>query len=98
MFTNVNRFFLKFIRDLLYNHYKGKYNDINKKFASFKLNKIINESNEMKGFTKNYNTIMKIRKEEKEKDKKNKISDDSFILNRIDNIKKLGINQLKSFT
>ena len=98
MFTNVNRFFLKFIRDLLYNHYKGKYNDINKKFASFKLNKIINESNEMKGFTENYNTIMKIRKEEKEKDKKNKISDDSFILNRIDNIKNLGINQLKSFT
>ena len=98
MFTNVNRFFLKFIRDLLYNHYKGKYNDINKKFASFKLNKIINESNEMKGFTKNYNTIMKIRKEEQEKDKKNKISNDSFILNRIDNIKNLGINQLKSFT
>ena len=40
---------------------------------------------------------MKIRKKKKKKIK-NKISNDSFILNRIDNIKNLGINQLKSFT
>ena len=70
MFTNVNRLFLLFIRNLIYNNYEGKYNDINKKFATFKLNKIINEFNEMKGITKNYDTIMKIRKEEEEEKKK----------------------------
>ena len=48
MFTNVNRQFLKIIRNIIYNNYKGKYADIRKKFASYKLDKIINESNEMK--------------------------------------------------
>ena len=96
MFTNVNRQLLLFIRNILYNNYKGKYNDIRKKFATFKLNKIIKESTEMKGITKNYDTIKKIRKEEQEKDKN--INNNSPFLNRIDEIKNLGFNQLKSFT
>ena len=33
MFTNVNRQFLKFIRNIIYNNYEGKYNDLRKKFA-----------------------------------------------------------------
>ena len=100
MFTNVNRRFLLFIRSIIYNNYGEKYKIIRKKYASFKLNKIITESNEMNGITKNYSTIMKIKREENEKDLKNKKNDENTfsILNRIDSIKTLGINQLKSFT
>ena len=97
MFTNVNRRFLLFIRSIIYNNYGDKYKNIRKKYASFKLNKIITESNEANGITKNYNTIMKIKKEENENDLKN--NENNFpILERIDNIKNLNINQLKSFT
>ena len=99
MFTNVNKNFLIFIRNILYNNYKGKYDDIRKQFASYKLNKIIKESNEMKGVTKNYDTIMKIKKEEEAREEKNTKEevDNSSILNRIDSIKNLKIDQLKSF-
>ena len=92
MFTNVNRKILLFIRSIIYNNYGEKYKNIRKKYASFKLNKIITESNEMKGITKNYATIMKIKKEENEKDLKKKINDENTfsILNRIDSIKKEG--------
>ena len=117
MFTNVNKNFLIFIRNILHNNYKGKYDDIRKQFASYKLNKIIKESNEMKGVTKNYDTLIKVKKEsnemkgvtknydtlikvKKEENENNnkKEMDNSSILNRIDNIKNLGFNQLKSFT
>tara|TARA_B100001121_G_C18680971_1_gene618520 strand:- start:396 stop:2354 length:1959 start_codon:yes stop_codon:yes gene_type:complete len=100
MFTNVNRQFLKFIRNIIYNNYKGKYTDIRKKFASYKLNKIINESNEMKGISKNFDTIKRIRKEELDKKSQEKSNNNyNFsILDRIDSIKNLNINELKSFT
>jgi len=100
MFTNVNRNFLLFIRSIIYNNYGNKYKSISKKYASFKLNKIITESNEMKGVTKNYSIIKKIKKEEEEKDLANDMNNENnfSILNRIDNIKNLGFNQLKSFT
>lgn len=100
MFTNVNRQFLKIIRNIIYNNYKGKYADIRKKFASYKLDKIINESNEMKGISKNFDTIKKIRKEELDKKSQEKSNNNyNFsVLDRIDSIKNLNINQLKSFT
>lgn len=97
MFTNVNKKFLLFIRNIIYNNYKGKYNDLRKKFATFKLTKIIKDSDEMKGITKNYDTIKRIKKEEAEK-KDSQKNNNSLFLNRIDEIKNLGFNQLKSFT
>ena len=97
MFTNVNRQFLLFIRNIIYNNYEGKYNDLRKKFDTFKLTKIIKESDEMKGITKNYDTIKRIKKEEEPK-KDSQENNNSLFLNRIDEIKNLGFNQLKSFT
>ena len=100
MFTNVNKYILTTIRNLIYNNYKGKFNELRKNLASYKLNKIINENNEMRGITKNYDTIMRIRKEELEKEKeKNNVNNNNIsVLDRIDNITNLNFNQLKSFT
>ena len=50
----------------------------------------------MKGITKNYDIIKKIKKEEEEK-KDSQENNNSLFLNRIDEIKNLGFNQLKSF-
>ena len=55
----------------------------------------------MKGITKNYDTIIKIKKEEEKNDKQENDKQEngnSLFLNRIDEIKNLGFNQLKSFT
>ena len=54
----------------------------------------------MKGITKNYDTIMRIRKEELEKEKeKNNVNNNNIsVLDRIDTITNLNFNQLKSFT
>lgn len=99
MFTNINRRFLIFIRNIIYNNYKGKYINLRKKLATYKLNKLIKESYDTKGITKNFDTIKRIRNEEQQKNNNNNNNATNFsVLNRIDEIKNLNINQLKSFT
>ena len=98
MFTNINRRFLIFIRNIIYNNYKGKYVNLRKNLASYKLNKLMKESYDMKGITKNFDTIKKIRNEEQQKKNDNNNVTNFSVLNRIDEIKNLNINQLKSFT